>query len=140
MWLPCIYVGDNQTTKKSRFNVGRVQNVDGTSHNVEFQLPLPTNRGGLKLYVSGVRYYVVLASATNYVDRVRLFGLDTAGTASTHDDDATNRTSATTLVTNNFAAVDVSGDAHIWVNMKMVVTAADLLIVHVPCVQCFYGT
>ena len=45
------------------------QNTGATNEYITYRLPLPTNRGGKKLYICGVKISVYLADANDYLDR-----------------------------------------------------------------------
>jgi len=81
-------------------------NKDATDFDIVFSSTLPMVKGGLKLYVTGLRLSIADADATNFVTYVLFRAIDRAGDLNLVAD-ATDRTSADDY-DYEFAAVDVS--------------------------------
>ena len=69
-----------------------MRNITTGNKYVSFHVPLPTNRGGLKLYISRIRVGVNTADSNNYVDYTYLY-LTTYNTKSLAFSDTTNLSS-----------------------------------------------
>jgi len=100
----------------------KISNEAGTNYAINLVAPLPTNRGGLKLYIDGINISVADADADDYLDQVRAFGLDFNSLVTLHTD-TTNRTSANEYLY-TFTAVDVSVYKQVLITINMVATDA----------------
>ena len=90
--IPLCYVGhsvDNSYMNATGWIKNKANDADGKCI---FHLNLPTNRGGLKLYVKGARLDVQDADGTNYIDEVKTYIIDTASTLK--DTKTDNRTAS----------------------------------------------
>lgn len=76
-WIPCTYMGN--TAENMPAWAVHMTEWDAGDYNTGWQLPLPTNRGGKKLYVSGIRILLKDADATNYIDNIYLYGVTATG-------------------------------------------------------------
>ena len=87
---------------------GYIENDSTTDHWAQWVLPYPTTRGGLKLYVSGIKILVYDADANSYVDTANIYRGTETGTTLIYSN-TTNRQSQGDY-TSTFTAVDCSGD------------------------------
>jgi hypothetical protein len=105
-WIPCCFqrvndsadINDHQTIFR-----GSAASADAL---LGFLCPLPTNRGGKKLYVKGIRIQLQAADADDYIDDVSLRGITATG-AATVQTDTTNRTAPGEYIA-SFTAEDMS--------------------------------
>lgn len=84
--VPCILAGGDSHTEfaTSTFLIRGL----GTGNFVfSFQLPLPTTRGGLSLFINNIIVGLADAEATDYLDRVRVLGLTDENSFDTVFDD-----------------------------------------------------
>lgn len=135
-WVPLAYQADNQTTKKWRSVNYAMRNIDGTDTDLVYLCTLPTNRGGKKLYCTGVRIALQDADAGDYVDKYTLYGrLHTGATDLAND--GTNRTAAGTY-DDTFVAVDCSSYHEVIVWVETVTTNANDLDISNISLQLYY--
>lgn len=134
-WVPCVFVGDN--LRKFTYQSPHYRNVDATDGAMGFTLPLPTNKGSLKLYVTGLRVVVYGANATNKIDHAYLFAND-FDTQTILINDGTDRT-AQGVYEYALADTDVSGYTDIVVTLAYLVANASTLRLTAPMVECYYA-
>jgi hypothetical protein len=133
-WMPCIHEGTDQPGKVL-FAGWRLSNVDSTDLFTFYKLPLPTNKGGLKLYVESMKVSVFDADANDYVNVFEVYGNDSqsggATAATLINQEATNRTAAGEYET-TFTATDCSSYVNVMAGLGLVcTTAAEVDIVDV---------
>ncbi len=139
-WVPCVYIDESSSTRKYYINAaaGTILNVDDTDTNMRWDLPLPTVKGSLKLYISGVRLSLLDADAGDYVNTTTVYGKTTTGGLTSLASDTTNYNTAATLFTYTFAAADCSSYLGVMTWLAVVATnAADFDIMDVQ-VRCYY--
>ena len=134
--IPCIFEGDNQPTKVTEFQSSRISNIGTTDCNYFFTLPLPTNRGGLKLYIKGWLLPIKEAGIANYITSIDIKGKIHSG-ETTLDNYTTNLTSANDH-TNPFTAVDCSSYDGIQAVLARVVASANALDIDNIYLDCYY--
>lgn len=138
-WIPCVFEIEEEIGKIYYDNTagGGMTNVDGTDLSLLYRCPLPTNRGGLKLYVSGVR--VELSDADNGDEITNIYvGCENYAGATQINNDATDYETPAT-VEQTFNAVDASGKASAFVVVDAVCTnAADFALRGVT-LRCYYA-
>jgi hypothetical protein len=137
-WVNCVFHSVSTPAKVQNSGGVDLANVDGTDVSVAFELLIPKAKGSLKLYISGIRYDLEDADATDYVTRTRIFGL-TQGALTTINDDTTDYT-APALITDTFTAADCSGYRQVLVWQDWVCTNALDLGIRGVQVQCYYDT
>lgn len=71
-WVSCPCIGSSDFSAMTV--VESIRNVSGTEFYFEFQLPLPTNRGGKKLYVDRVMVLLNQADANNKITMIKVLG------------------------------------------------------------------
>jgi len=135
-WVPCIYAASSPTTVPIAYG-GHMSNPDDTDVWWSFILPLPTVKGGLKLYISGLRVDLFDADAGDYVDTRRIYG----GSATASTELVTEET--TNLISQGqydwtFTAVDCSSYGTISSLLQLVVTNAYDLKLTVA-IRCYYA-
>ena len=138
-WVPCIATMVNEYGHSGEVRSSGQSSVTfkGTADTYMcFQLPLPTNRGGKKLYLKGLKVEVRSADGNDYVDRVLIQTANYAG-GSVVFDDTTNLTSSQSK-TYTFTASDVSGKETVIVAIKAVTTSDDQLNIHGVLIDCYY--
>jgi hypothetical protein len=119
---------------------GLVDNVDGQDLVWYFSIPLPTNKGSLKLYLTGLTLDLFDADATNYVDFAYFLGLTNSAVATIlPDGQSTNRT-ARGSYEYTLADTDVSSYAQVVANLGTVVADANALDIAAVRASCFYDT
>jgi hypothetical protein len=140
-YTPCIFegAGDLGTVGKFYFDIaaGGVANVDGTNLYLFYRIPLATNRGTLKLYVDDLRLGVHTADATDYVTKVRVYGVNHTGVTELLSD-SSNRTAQGSYVS-AFAATDTSSYESVLVRVDCVCGAQGELIVEGVEIKTYYA-
>jgi hypothetical protein len=140
-WIPCTLDGSGYVSSSNGdliYAATTIGNISGNDGYLRFIIPLPTNRGGLKLYCKDVKITLQDADAAAYVDEIVLQGVTNTGGASVLTD-ATNRTTAGDHTTSN-TADDMSGYDHAQVRVKIMVDAAGELDISGVYVECYYDT
>jgi hypothetical protein len=141
-WVPLVFMHDADATKV-KFIDGRIINVDGTDDTFEMLLPLPCVKGSLKLYIKSLKYYVYDADAGDYLDSVRISGINT-GTRTDIDTDDIDRNSAGDITfsgaTFPAAEIDASSYQSIIVKFTCVFTNANDFDLTNVRMQCYYDT
>lgn len=107
-WVPLSYEGDDNAIVPIVYG-GIVMQNSTSNCDWTWRLTMPATRGGLSLYITGVRVHVHDADANHFLDKVRVFGnqCDATPTQTELAVDDTNRTSPETYTT-DFASLDVS--------------------------------
>lgn len=145
-WVPAIHHNDNEPGSVYSVDAYTVAYRGTTGYYNIFKLPLPTNLGGKKLYITGMRVYIKVADAANYVDRQILVGSPASNAAGTtlHDDVANYPTGlpGTTdgSTEHTFAAVDCSSYRGILYLVRMVKGTDGVCRLHGAELQCYYDT
>ncbi len=135
--VPCILELEDQVGKIVMSWHTVFQNVDGTDFTVIFRCPLPTVKGGLKLYVGDVRVGIQDADADDYLDNVIVGGI-VYNTVTTLNSGPTNRTSPNTY-TYPFTPADASGYDSVALRIQVVATnAGDFNLTSVE-LECYYA-
>ncbi len=138
-WIPCIASLDNSTSQNIFYFTGTyMTNVTSTDGGMMFVLPIPTNRGGKKLYVTGTRVTLSDADANDYITATYTFSHPSGGGAATQLlSDGTNRTSAGTY-TYDYADVDCSGAVQVVTIITCVLTSNANLDCYGMELECYY--
>jgi hypothetical protein len=105
-WVPMVLELETVVGKILNRSAYDITNADTTDVSFSMLLPLPTNRGGKKLYIKGIRVMIWAAAATYYLNQIIVYGVR-YNAATELLNDGTDRTSAN-LYTYAFAAADVS--------------------------------
>lgn len=90
-YMPCIFEGASPMTVVKHTSI--LTPTSSTNLHAHFAVPLPTNRGGLKLYIRYVIVHLSDADGSNYVNETYLRGCNESG-STVVDSDGTNLTSA----------------------------------------------
>ncbi|KKL17417.1 hypothetical protein LCGC14_2485800, partial [marine sediment metagenome] len=139
-WIPCAYMDSAIVDTWRVSNVGTLDNLGATNTSITFTLPLPTNRGGKKLYINGYSIGIFAADADDYVNNsfLKMSKFDTVTTIP-NSLVTTNRTAQGEFDT-TFAAVDVSGFNQIYLILEVVNTNANQLRITNVAIRCYYDT
>jgi hypothetical protein len=139
-WYPCSTTYHNTYPIIQNANNWYFVNVADPSYQ-RLILPLPTVKGGLKLYVSGVRVGIFAGDANSYIELIEVNGLAYDGMTELDDSGAiTAGNGGPELYTDTFTAVDCS--PYEQVSVELTVTAAGAATdfkVSSVCLQCHYG-
>ena len=135
-WVPCPLMGWNPQAKGELTNVGQWTNIDGTACFITWTCPLPTNKDGLKLYVSGTRISLANADVNDYVTNTHVEGLTTVGKTAV-DSDPTDKNSIN-LHTDTWTAVDMSAFFAVQVRLQTFQNDAGDLNIQYVLLQCYY--
>lgn len=140
-WVPC----KKWQPRASAFMIATRNYMTNTdaSPDIVFRLGKATNRGGLKLYVSGLRWHIKQADGANYITTTFLDGITYAGAVNL-DTDATNINSVslnkTTWQDTGMGALDCSSyvDVEVYANT---ITAAGGNLLDVAGLEllCYYA-
>ncbi len=136
-WVPCQLVG--WTVQDTLFEATATHsNVDGTDDFIMFELPLPTNRGGLKLYIKTLLLGIKQAAVADKVDRVLTSGIRSA-TRTIIDDDGTDRDAAGDY-TYDLGPTEMSSYDVVRIEIQRTVTNAGGLDIALINIDCYYDT
>jgi hypothetical protein len=142
-WVPLIYEESDANSGRSYY--GAISNPGTSACSWTYKLPLPTNRGGKKLYVSDLKLTVEAANGTNYVDGVYLYCVDADGDETTVYTGAADNRSAKgeynySGSTDVFGTYDLSSYVSVTVMVLTVVANANALKVGALNLKCYYDT
>ena len=105
---------------------------------LRFLCPLPTNRGGLKLYIDGWRIGLIDADVDDYINQVFLYGID-FNSAAALDTNEGNYTAPAEII-DAFATKDLSSYACAVVRVVCFNTDAAQLDITEVAVHAYYDT
>jgi len=138
--IPCTFISGNVVGKWKHTGSG-VTNVDGTALALIYQIPLPTNKAGLALYIGNIYAYLSAADASNYASRVRIIAKKNDGTVQViYDANPPSLAwTSTGYKTISNTADDVSAyeSIEVWINL-VVATGGNFVINYVG-VDTYYG-
>ena len=140
-YVPMIIVGGDNIASY-RVVLGLVLNRGVDDFSTTWALPKPTNKGGLKLYLSDLKYAAQDADVDDYIDLVTIYGLN--GTTKTSlDTDGTNHTTAgdKTFAGAVFpaAVLDVSSYQNVWIQIAHRATGANQNAMTNVRMECYYA-
>ena len=135
-WVSCAIVDRDDEFKAS---TGMIYSLGTGTTYVMAQCLLPTNKGSLKLYIGKTRIVVTKADAAAYVDEVRPYATNSAGTTALAVADGTNQTTAGDL-DYDFTDADASSYDTVWVQVKCTVDAANELGIGAVQVWAYYDS
>jgi hypothetical protein len=138
-WVPCVYYGEHYEGATVA-NIGFIENTGTTDEIWYFLLPLPTTKGSLKLYVTGLRVDIQDADADDYVTAVYIYGMSYTGATEIDPTDYTTDRTAQGRYTYALADTDMSSYAEVMVRVSCVCTNAADLDIGAVCLLCFYST
>lgn len=140
-WVPCpVGSGQHADYYTGSFST----NIGAGGWYFTCDLPLPTNRGGKKLYIDGIRVAVWAANATNYINQIDVYGL-TAAASTVIYTEADNQTSTglkedgTGTMDAWGAATDCSGYLAIRVVMAITTANAGAWGIAATLLSCYYN-
>jgi len=136
-WVPCVFE-TGTAAGKTTASGQNLSNPDGTDTWWLFGLPLPTVKGTLKLYVTGLRVGIFDADAGDYVSGAYIAGQTYNGASVMILSDTTDYT-AQALITYTCAATDCSSYEVLRVTLNMFCTDANDLDISSVCVRCYYA-
>ncbi len=140
-WVNCVISGITTSVGLRQFlSDDSYANIDGTDYHSSWELPLPTNKGGLSLHISDFRVVINDADAQAYVDHVYVKALKGDGSVAAVADDGTNLDSQGTHDYNFGGDVDVTLREKIHVRLQCVVDVAGELNVGGVLLKCYYDT
>ena len=133
-WIPAIYEATTEPGKVIVAAAYTISNVDDTDFWAIFRIPLPTTKGGLKLYISGYSVGILDADEGDYLSEIRLYGM--VYSSATQVAVTTTDYTSSQKVEVTFGAIDMSGYDNSLVALNIVATNAndfDLMFVNVRC-------
>jgi len=135
-WVPMTYEANYSSAVLFRGESSQITNTGATDGYWMFNLPLPTVKGSLKLYINGFRLVITDADDADYVTQVYLTGA--AATNNVILNDGTDRKIADTY-DYTFTAEDMSAEHTVRAVVQTVNTnAAGLNLATVSC-RCYYA-
>jgi len=140
-WIPTIgtQAGDFSKLDELRDSAGFYATAGTYDTTMTYRLLLPTNKGGLSLFVSGLRVQIYAADADDYVNFFKLYGTDyNTQTLLTGFSDTTPRT-AQGVYTITPTAVDVSSYSVIAAYLDLKTTTSNQLLISSVEVLCYYA-
>jgi len=136
-WINCVVESWYPLAAFYTTQNGTIWNENATDGDVVFSVPLPTTRGGKKLYINGVRVSLKDGDSSNYVDYTEILGLsDTSYTAIDHHPDSLYPAG---LYTDTSMNVDCSSYHIIRVSLACQNTAHNLLNIQFVTVRYYYA-
>ena len=136
-WVPCQLMGGPLQAYWETQKVGYVANLGADDLDMIYSCPLPTTRGGLKLYVAGTRVGLGDADATDYVDNTYVYGI--TGTSQTQIDVVTTNRNTAAVHEDIFAAVDASSYERVVVWLECVNASLNQLDIYSVLLKCYYA-
>lgn len=140
-YVPMMFWAGTEVGKVDWIN--GISNVDGTEMYVNFYLPIPVSRGGLKLYATGHRVTLCDADTGDYITASYLVGMTSAGQTNLWTDasDYGNAADGKGTYTYANAAVDLSTYNAVLIQLwcNPLTNAGDLEIAAVE-LKCYYAT
>ncbi len=115
-----------------------ISNVSAGSYNLRLTLGLPTNRGGLKLFVAGTLVSIFDADASDYVSNRIVNGMNHTGVTEI-DNQTVNLTTQGRHV-DGFGATDCSGFDEVALRLVIESATADELDLAALALLCYYDT
>lgn len=137
-WINCPLEMWRETSAFEINVYGCVANLGGTDGYVFYSVPLPTNRGGKKLYISGTRVSLVDADVDDFVTITLIRGF-TDASFDTLDTDTTDKNTADCHEDLSMGALDCSGHHVIKISLNASVTTANQLEISFVTVRYYYA-
>lgn len=139
-WKNAIYFATSKDTLMQKGTIG-ITNIDGTDHNIYYNVPLETSRGSYKLYISEIEMGIRDADANDYISRIRLVGIDDNSNMTEVVDQDNGGSGWTTIDEHNltFTAVDMSSYKGIVLRLGAVVTTKAELEIYYLRVKFYYA-
>ena len=135
-WVPCIF--ELPSIASSVIGTGaNLTNVAALDPVVAYVCPLPTVKGSLKLYTSGVRVGISDADADDFLNQVVVRGTTYAGITNLNND-TTDYTSAQ-RVEQTFVAVDCSTYDQLLVSLVLACATGGELDINYVTLRCYYA-
>lgn len=135
-WINCPYEGCSDPTDDIINYLGRWVSLAWTY--AFYSVPLPTTRGGKKLFINGTRVSLADADASNYINDTDLYGMGNTSSASI-DNDPTNKDTINLHEDTSMGNKDCSGYGVMKVRLRTVIAAADNLDVQYVTVRYYYA-
>ena len=136
-WVPCPLEGWHDVARGWVNASGHFQNTGAADPWVHYTIPLPTTKGGLKLYISGTRVGLEDAAATDKVDITYVVGRTSTGISYIDTDNTDKDTQGEHEDT--FTALDCSTYTAVKVTLVADVTNAGGLDINYVAVRCYYA-
>ena len=137
-WINCPLESWNVLAAFRTGSLNRVWNTGATNGHVCYSVPLPTNRGGKKLYISGTRVSLAVADANNFVSRTNIVG-QAASTSSYLDSDHTDKNTVDCHEDVSMGALDCSSQHVVKVNVESFVATGSQLGIQFVTVRYYYA-
>ncbi len=146
-WIPTARYNaqDNLTDTIARWTT----NLDGNDFWINHVLPLPTNKGTLKLYIKGIKLPVFDADANDYISQVNVYGIVSyTGETDVYTDASTgtNVAGGERMLQDGVAsmvawgaATDMSSYEYVAVLIRVVATTSGEIEFGVPLLDCYYA-
>ena len=137
-WIPGAFDGLSTTTYQMRKVGGSYSNLGATDYALAIKCLLPTSKGDYKLHCDGIKIEVEAADATDYVDRVRLFGVDYDSFDSKLDN-GSNRVTPNSYV---YPVIDFDASSYTSIELLINIVATTISEIKVADVlfRCYYDT
>ena len=138
-WVPCMYVDHSNVNRTYIISSGTtfITNRDGTNASLRYDLPKPSIKGALKLYITGSRVVINDADAAAFVTQTRVFGATKTG-LTTLNTDGTDYNSQDDW-DDTFAAADCSGYDAVYLWLDCDVDAGNELDIVGCLLRCYYA-
>lgn len=139
-WIPCMFIGIQDSNDDSYYiyQSTNIRNTGATDVDYAFVLPLPTNRGGRKLYINTFRLYCGLLNGTNYVTRVSVKGIYDDASPVNEWLDSTDKTTSG-QIDYDLSDLDVSGYDQINLEVQTTVATAGYTRISGVWIECYYA-
>ncbi len=136
-WVPCSFFSGIDRTHFEFAGSGQAYNVGADALQLTYSLPLPTTRGGLKLYVSGTEIGLFDADGANYITSRFVLGIE--HNASNVIDANGGNLATIAAHQDTFTAIDCSGYKEVRMNVIGVNPNAGNLDVMHCLMRCYYA-
>jgi len=137
-YIVCAYNENSQIPRSIRNAGGGITNIGTANPIVMFVLDLPTNRGGKKLYIDGMKLAILDADENNYVTLIYLYGFTYAGGHVNIDTNETDYTVPQEVVDGYGTVYDVSAYDYVGVKVYMTIDTEGACDIGNPLLDCYY--
>jgi len=137
-YFPMITAGGHNSNTYWK-TAGLTYNTGANDFIIVLELPIPCNKGGLKLYITKCQIAIADADATDYLNAMYVRGITAAGITNLYND-GTNRIAAGTYTYTFPAAVDCSAYLKIFLRCDVFSSSNEQFDLANCAIECYYDT
>ena len=134
-WVPCVLAGGSNFDDFRAIDF--IENRGANDLYLRLMLPLPTNKGGKKLYVSGVRVGLVDADDDDYLNMIKVIGLKYSTSDALYQNYGDWKSQQKVEYT--FTGKNASGYDQVAVTLHIVATSYRDVKISGILLKCYYG-